>query len=625
MSSVDRPARSSDGAARGLARRRTVFLILVIATCLALFGWMTRLIGADGLDVFDLAILALYGGTLPWVVIGLWNAVIGVALIHLKPDWLAAVVPLQGLDDADSPITTRTAIVMPVFNEDPARVFRHLQTIEASLERTGQAHAFEFFLLSDSRIASICEDEERRFESWCLTSAHPERLHYRRRLDNVRQKVGNLESFCDRWGQDFDHMLVLDADSLMSGEAMLRLVRLMQRNPTLGILQTLVVGLPAASPFARVFQFGMRHGMRTYTTGSAWWQGDSGPYWGHNAILRLAPFSRFCRLPRLPGGPPLGGDILSHDQVEAALMRTAGYAVRVLPIEGGSYEENPPTLPDFIKRDLRWCQGNMQYLKLLGWKVWRPLGRLQLALAILMYLSPVMWMGFLFAGLARTVAVAFLPNADFAFMPAVWERATSGEGVALFATMMTIVFAPKIFGVVDVMLSADKRRRYGGGVRVIAGTVVELAFGALLSPVIAVAQSVFVIGLMFGKRVQWNVQARDQQTVAWSRAVRGLWVQTVCGVVFGGTLWMWAPGALPWATPLLAAWLLAVPFAVLSSSARLGRWLRRFGLCAVPEEIEPTVEVAAAMALGAVPAAGSGATLAPTLSPGHAVPLRPDS
>jgi membrane glycosyltransferase len=628
MSGIDLSSRSSSSSAldtsRVMLRRRIVFFTLVSATCLALFGWMTRLVGADGIDVFDVLILALYGGTLPWVVIGLWNAVIGVALIYLKRDWLQSVVQLRGLEDTSSPITTRTAIVMPVFNEDPERVFKHLRAVEASLARGGQADAFELFLLSDSNVPTIFEEEERRFEQWRLTSPHPERLHYRRRLDNVRQKVGNLEAFCDRWGAEFDHMLVLDADSLMSGDAILRLVRLMQHNPGLGILQTLVIGLPAASAFARIFQFGMRHGMRTYTTGSAWWQGDSGPYWGHNAILRLAPFVEHCRLPRLPGEGPLGGEILSHDQVEAALMRAAGYEVRVLPIEGGSYEENPPTLPDFIKRDLRWCQGNIQYFRLINWKVWRPLGRLQLALAILMYLSPVMWMGFLLTGMLRMVAVTLFPETNFAFMEAVWERANSSEGMALFATMMTIVFAPKIFGVIDVILSTAKRRRYGGGVRMMAGTVVELVFGVLLSPVIAVAQTVFVIGLMFGKRVQWNVQARDLRTVAWGRAVRGLWVQTLCGIAFAGALWAWAPGALPWATPLLAAWLLAVPFAVLTSNARLGGWLRRIGLCAVPEELDPTAEVADAMAPAPLSVLGPAAALAPTMTLHQTVPSRPD-
>ena len=210
-------------------------------------------------------------------------------------------------------------------------------------------------------------------------------------------------------------------------------------------------------------------------------------------------------------------------------------------------------------------------------------------------------------------------------MPAVWERVASGEGLALFGTMMTIIFAPKIFGVLDIMLSAAKRRRYGGGVRVLAGTVVEMVFGALLAPIVAVAQTVFVLGLMFGKRVAWNVQARDLQTVAWGRALRGLWLQTLCGVLFGSALWAWAPGALPWATPLLLAWVFAVPFAVLTSSAAAGRFLRRIGLCAVPEEMDPTAEVAEVMSAAPVPVFGPAAALAPTMTLGHAVPSRPDN
>src|SRR5260221_7232165 len=198
-------------------------------------------------------------------------------------------------------------------------------------------------------------------------------------------------------------MLVLAADSLMWGAAFLRLVRAMQANPTLGILQTLVVGQPADSAFARIFQFGMRHGMRTHTTGIAWWQGSSGPYWGHNAIVRLEPFVAHCRLPTLSGRPPLGGPVLSHDQVEAALMRAAGYEVRGIADEFESWEENPPSLPDFIKRDLRWRQGNMQYLRLLCRRGLKPMGRFQLVNAIFMYLGAPFWILMLVAGHASAL------------------------------------------------------------------------------------------------------------------------------------------------------------------------------------------------------------------------------
>ena len=166
-----------------------------------------------------------------------------------------------------------------------------------------------------------------------------------------------------RWGDQFELMLPLDADSLMSGAEIVRLVRMMQAHPKIGILQSLVVGMPSASAFARIFQFGMRHGMRAYTMGQAWWVGDCGPFGAQCAGARAAVLCRVRPAP-LCSAPPLGGHVLSHDQVEATLMRRAGYEVRVLPEEVGSWEENPPTMLEFARRDVRWCQGNMQYLKL---------------------------------------------------------------------------------------------------------------------------------------------------------------------------------------------------------------------------------------------------------------------
>src|SRR5207249_6375301 len=134
----------------------------------------------------------------------------------------------------------------------------------------------------------------------------------------------------ERWGHLHDFAVTLDADSFMTAEAILRLVRVMQADPKLGIVQGLVVGLPSTSAFARIFQFGMRLSMRSYTIGSAWWQGDCGPYWGHNAIVRIAPLVAHCQLPVLAEGALVKGHVLSHDQIEAVLMRRAGYAVRVL-------------------------------------------------------------------------------------------------------------------------------------------------------------------------------------------------------------------------------------------------------------------------------------------------------
>jgi len=584
--------RSAD---RALAWRRALFATLVTGTCALLFGWMALLLGADGYDVWDVAMLACYLGTLPWVVIGLWNAVVGVALLHLDRDWLARVLPIRGLDDRTVPFRGRTAVVMPVYNENPERVVLHLSAVAASLRETGQDGAFEYFLLSDTQDPAVHEEERRRFEAWQRSVPYGDRVHYRRRTDNARQKVGNIEDFCARWGDRFKYMLVLDADSVMSGDAVLRLVRAMEANPRLGILQSLVVGLPAKSAFARIFQFGMRHGMRAYTTGSAWWQGDAGPYWGHNAILRLKPFVRHCQLPRLPGEAPLGGEILSHDQVEAAMMRAAGYDVRVLPLEEGSYEENPPTLPDFIKRDLRWCQGNLQYLRLLHWDRWRPMGRIQLALAILMYLSAPLWMGFVLLGVARVVATALAPELSLAIAPAVSQSVAAGTGVYLFALMMFIIFAPKIMGMADAFLSAEKRRAYGGGWRLAASSLIELLFGVVLAPVMAVAQTLFIAKLFLGGGARWAGQLRDPREVRLVEAVRGLWPQTLFGLAIAVSLAVFAPSVLPWAVPMFGAMVLAIPFALLTARPGLGRWAARHRLCLIPEETAMPAIVRAVM------------------------------
>lgn len=588
-------------AVRALPLRRAAMAALVVATTAGLIFWMGRLLGADGVNVWDIALLVCFAGTLPWVVIGLWNSVIGAALLRFDPEWRRNVVPIRGLKDTSSPIRGRTAIIMPIYNEQPDRVVRHLAAVEASVRETGQASGIEYFLLSDTQDPEVYDQEVMHFELWRARLANPSRVHYRRRSDNRRQKVGNIEDFCARWGDGFKYMLVLDADSVMSGDKVLQMIRVMEANPKLGIFQSLVVGMPSTSGFGRIFQFGMRHGMRAYTTGSAWWQGDAGPYWGHNAILRLKPFREHCVLPRLTGEGPLGGEILSHDQVEAALMRSAGYQVRVDPMEGGSYEENPPTVLDFIKRDLRWCQGNMQYLGLLHWSCWKPMGRLQLILAILMYLSAPLWLGFVLLSITRIVVTSFAPGLELAIAPAVVERVGQFEGIALFATMMTIVFAPKIFGMIEALVSAPKRHDYGGGWRLLLSGAVEIVFGTLLAPIMAVAQTVFIAGLFLGRKLTWAGQVRDVRRVSLGEAMRGLWPQTLIGVLMVAALAVFAPGALPWAGPMVIALGLAIPFAVLSAHPAFGRFSQRIRLCMTPEEVHPSPIIQAAMSSPAGP------------------------
>ncbi|MDX1540421.1 MAG: glucans biosynthesis glucosyltransferase MdoH, partial [Geminicoccaceae bacterium] len=275
------------------------------------------------------------------------------------------------------------------------------------------------------------------------------------------------------------------------------------------------------------------------------------------------------------GAGPLAGPVLSHDQLEAVLMRAGGHEVRVLPVEDGSLEQNPPTLPDFIARDLRWCQGNMQYLKLLRLPGLRPLGRLQLALAIMLFLASPLWLGFLSLGLGQALL------GDGALV----ARLDPAVGIALFVVMMTMAFAPKLIGIAEAMVSRRRSRAYGGRVRLLAGALVETVFSMLLGPIMAVAHSVFIGGLLFGQRIRWRAQARTGRRITALEAIQAFWPQTALGLGTALLLALHSPALLPWAAPVLAGLIFAVPFACITSSARLGRWLVRSGLCATPEEL----------------------------------------
>jgi len=354
----------------------------------------------------------------------------------------------------------------------------------------------------------------------------------------------------------------------------------MEAHPRIGILQSLVVGMPSKSAFARIFQFGMRHGMRAYTMGQAWWVGDCGPFWGHNAVVRIKPFVEDCQLPVLPGGAPLGGHILSHDQVEATFMRRAGYECRVLPVEMGSWEENPPTILDFTKRDTRWCQGNMQYWPLVGLPGLKPMSRFQLAWAILMFLGTPAWTLFI----ALAAIKPFM--ADAAGFPA-------ASAIGLYVTFLLMYLSPKIAGFIDILASSRESARYGGRLMFVAGAATELVFSFLLGAVSTFRVTIFMIGLLFGRTVTWNGQTRDAQRIPWDVAMQGLWPQFAFGAVVMALAWAGSPTLFWWGLLMTAGYVVAIPFGVLLAEPKLGEMMLRWRLCAIPEELETPAEVRA--------------------------------
>jgi membrane glycosyltransferase len=572
--------------AAGLAQRRHIVIALNVVTWLAMMWAAGRVLGHGGWSLIDVIMFVCFAIGTPWTVLGFWNALIGLWLLHFHKDPMAEVAPYAASGDLPTPVTIKTAIFMTVRNEDPTRAILRLQTVKTSVDATGQGHAFSYFILSDTNDDAVAAIEAKAFAEWKATDPDGARLTYRRRTDNTGYKAGNVREFCVRWGRDYELMLPLDADSVMSGEAIVKMVRMMQAHPKLGILQSLVVGMPSSSAFARIFQFGMRHGMRSYTMGQAWWVADCGPFWGHNAVVRIKPFTEQCELPILKGEPPLGGHVLSHDQVEATFMRRAGYEVRVLPVENGSWEENPPTMLDFAKRDVRWCQGNMQYTKLLDTPGLYPMSRFQLVWAILMFLGIPAW----------TLMIGLLPVAA-------WQARDISNyptGLASFVYILFFVMylMPKIAGLIDAVLTKGGMARYGGPVRFAASAAIELVFSFLQGAVSTIRTTIFMIGLAFGKSVTWGGQSRDAYGISWTTAARDLWPQTVFGVIVCGLLLAIAPAVFWWSLPLTAGYLVAIPFAVVTASPALGRWFQRIGLAGIPEDFDPPKEVTAVLAKG---------------------------
>ncbi|WP_296579463.1 glucans biosynthesis glucosyltransferase MdoH [Phreatobacter sp.] len=566
-----------------LRRRRWIVVALNVVTWFLLNSAAWSVLGTGGWTLVDIVLALAFAIATPWTVLGFWNALLGLWLLHRDDRAMAEVAPFAVAGDLPTPLTIRTAVFMTLRNEDPERAIGRLAIVKDSIDATGEGSQFDYFILSDTNRPDIAEREEKAAAAFAAAAGQG-RVVYRRRTDNAGFKAGNVRDFLDRWGSRYELMLPLDADSLMAGATIVKHVRMMQAHPKLGILQSLVVGMPSSSAFARIFQFGMRQGMRAYTMGQAWWVGDCGPFWGHNALVRIRPFMEDCHLPLLSGDPPLGGHILSHDQVEATFMRRAGYEVRVLPVEEGSWEENPPTILEFSRRDVRWCQGNMQYVKLLDQPGLKPISRFQLVWAILMFVGVPAW----------TLMITLSP-----FLA--WHGPSREAFPVAFAATVYVIFflmylMPKIAGFADILISAGGTARYGGRLRFLVAAATELVFSFLLGALTSFRITVFMIGLAFGKSVVWGGQQRDAMALTWREAWDAFWPQMAFGWVIFGLLWAASPAAALWSLPLTAGFLIAVPFAVFTASPRLGRLFVATRFCGIPEEFAMPDEIARARA-----------------------------
>ncbi len=568
---------------RRLFRRRLIFFGLVFLSFVMLVSLMMLTLFSTGFALSKIVMLLAFLVTLPWLVIGFWHAFIGLALMRFSKNPTAHVyagTALGTLDLKNEMADNQTALLSCVRNEDALEVAAKLEAMLQDLDRLQKLNGFTLYVLSDSDDEEHIAQELREFSFLRARWQGRIEVFYRRREKNTGFKAGNVEDFCVKWGERHDYAITLDADSFLSAEASCHLVSKMNANPRLGILQTLVLGLSTDSFFTRVFQWGMRLGMRSFTLGAAWWQGPAGPYWGHNAIFRIKPFTQHCLLEKLPGDDALSGPILSHDQVEAALMAGAGYEVRVWPVEGGSYEENPPHLIEFIRRDLRWCHGNLQYFKLLRETGFNLTGKIQLFLATLMFIGSPAWLTF--------IAMAVLTASTTTTGETIFEPF---YGTIIIVMIMTMVFAPKLATLMHVLTVRKERLEYGGFVNVSVSAFCELLYSMLLAPIMAIAHSIFIAQLFAGKKAQWGGQARQPYGIPLLLAVKKFWPQTVFGL--SGLLWMTGyPLAHTWLMiPVIIGPLLTIPFAMITSKPSLGQFFKHTGLWALPEEKKTPVEL----------------------------------
>lgn len=557
--------------------RRFVFLALVAVSMVGLLVLAALSLSARGFTGNDLALLFLFSLTTPWLVVGFWNSVVGLVIMLDGRGASAILIPEAACKPDPSSIVASTAILMCVRNEMPHRVVGNLDTMMADIEAAGCSDRLDVYILSDTSQSEIAAAEREAFDDLSHKWAGRISVTYRRREANTGFKAGNIRDFLERWGDDHELMVTLDADSFMTAQGILRLIDIMQRQPRLGILQSLVIGMPTTSAFARLFQFGMRLGLRSWTVGSAWWQADCGPYWGHNAIIRIAPFKKHCEIPPLAGKGILSGYVLSHDQIEAALMRRAGYDVRVLPEEDLGWEENPPTLVEFIRRDQRWLQGTLQYVFFIGLPGLRLVSRIQLILAMLMFLGSPAWIGLWLLG---TMMLVGEPTTGMVIDPA--------YGVPLLAVVLSMWFAPKIATVIDVLSRPALRRGFGGALRFMGSVIAETAFSLMLSPIMWVCHTTSFLGLLLGRVIGWTGQIRDDHTVPWSTALRKLWPQTALGCAVLAIVALSQAVALPFVFVFMAGGLvLSAPLCVVTSWPAVGRALQRIGIGRLPEETAP--------------------------------------
>ncbi len=581
-----------------MAGRRLLVVGGAVAITAAATREMVLVLGVNGLNSLAWVILILFVSLFAWIALALTSGICGFVSV------LAGGGTELGVSDA--PLDARTALLMPVYNEAPGRVMAALEAIYAELAQLGAGSQFDIFVLSDTRDPSAWIAEEAAY--LLLRSRTGDNVFYRRRPQNTERKAGNIADWVQRWGGGYEHFLILDADSVMTADCILRLARTMAHTPAAGLIQSLPVIVGGRTLFARMQQFAGRLYGPVIAHGIAWWHGAEGNYWGHNAIIRTRAFAEAAGLPTLRGRKPFGGHIMSHDFVEAALLRRAGWAVHMLPALAGSYEEGPPSLADVSVRDRRWCQGNLQHAAVLPARGLHWISRMHLLMGIGAYTTAPLWLASLLLGILLSLEARFVLPDYFPAGPSLfprWPVIDPVRSMWVFIMTMAVLLGPKLLATLAGLLRGSERRAFGGGVRIVVGMLIETVLAGLIAPVAMLTQSVAVVSILAGRDGGWNPQRRDDDgRVEFGEVARRYVPHTLFGLLLGLASALVSFPLLLWMLPVVLGLGLAIPLAAWTARRAPAAALARLGLLATPEErLPPPVlrEIAGAQAVYAQP------------------------
>jgi membrane glycosyltransferase len=566
-------------AARGMWRRLLLFS-LVGGTTSGGIWLMATILGTNGLTWAEVIVTAVFALLFAWITFSFWIAVIGLALRLVGRD----PISLERTSWDHQPVgrlTSRTAVLFPIYNEDTQRVVAGISATYGSLAATGQLQHFDTFVLSDTTDPEVARRERLAWATMTQRLSAEGRLFYRHRERNTGRKAGNIADWVRRWGGGYEHMIVMDADSVMSGSTLVRLAALMEANPSTGGIQTFPIAVGRNTMFARALQFAHRLYGPALAAGQSFWQVGEANYYGHNAILRTRAFAESCGLPKLAGGPPLGGEIMSHDFVEAAFLRRRGWHFWFLSGLPGSFEEIPSNFVDYAIRDRRWAQGQMQHALVVFIARMHWVNRLHLAMATFAFLASPLWFALL---LLSSFLVAEHALRQHAFFPAamqlfpVWPEYRPTESACLLGLTATLLLLPKIGTLAFALARREERNAFGGGTKLALSALAELLLSILLAPILMLLHTSFLASILTGRAVGWVSQPRDDRGIPWPVAIRfSLWPSLV-GLGWFAAAVLIAPDYLVWVAPVALGMLVSIPLVVMSSRLAPGP------LFLIPEE-----------------------------------------